>query len=127
MLMIFIIYAILVDDLKSITANKRLMDEFLERYGKDFDITGGEPMETFIGLQFIQSDTLIGINLDFYIDAVLEEYQNLDARVLRGKQTPVHWQSGVLLSKDDSTAVPDPKRLSLACRQIPICCNMGSI
>ena len=107
----FIIHAIFVDDLKSITANKRLMDEFLELYGKDFDITGGEPMETFIGLQFIQSDTSIRINLDYYIEAVLEEYQKFDTRVLRGKQTPV--QSGVLLSKDDSPAVPDPKRQSI--------------
>jgi hypothetical protein len=68
-------------------------------------------METFIGLQFIQSDTSIRINLDYCIEAILEEYQKLDARVLRGKQTPV--QSGVLLSKDDSPAVPDPKRQSI--------------
>ena len=42
---------------------------------------------------------------------MLEEYQKFDTRVLRGKQTPV--QSGVLLSKDDSPAVPDPKRQSI--------------
>jgi trans-2-enoyl-CoA reductase len=34
----FIIHAIFVDNLKSITDNKRLMDEFLELYGQDFDL-----------------------------------------------------------------------------------------
>jgi hypothetical protein len=68
-------------------------------------------METFIGLQIIKSDTLIRINLEYYIEAVLEEYQKFDLRVFRGKQTPV--QSGVLLSKDDSPAIPDPKPQSI--------------
>jgi hypothetical protein len=67
----FLIHSFFVDDLKSITANKRMIDECLELYGQDFDIAGGEPMETFIGLQVIQSDTSIWINLDYYIGAVL--------------------------------------------------------
>jgi hypothetical protein len=63
-------------------------------------------METFIELQFIQCDTSIRINLDYYyIEVLLEEYQKFNARVLHGKQTPV--QSG---SKNDSPAVPDPKK-----------------
>jgi hypothetical protein len=59
----FLIHANFVDDLKSITADKRMMDEFLELYRKDFDITGEELMETFIGLESIQSDTSIRINM----------------------------------------------------------------
>jgi hypothetical protein len=44
----------------------RMMDEFLELYSQDFDITGGQPMmETFIELQFIQCDTSIRINVDY--------------------------------------------------------------
>jgi hypothetical protein len=46
-----------VCDYKRDSGDKQLIDEFLELYGPDFDITGGEPMETFIGLQIIQSDT----------------------------------------------------------------------
>jgi hypothetical protein len=44
------------------------MDFFLELYGRNFDITGGQPMEAFIGLESVQSNASIRINLDYYIE-----------------------------------------------------------
>ena len=50
-----IICGLFVDiNLKSIPTSKRLLDEFLKKYRQDFNITGGEVMDSFIGLQVEQ-------------------------------------------------------------------------
>jgi hypothetical protein len=46
----FIIHRLFVDDIKSAQTKRALMDEFLERYSKDFEITGGRFMDRFIAV-----------------------------------------------------------------------------
>ena len=47
-----------------------MKDEFLALYKKDFDITGGTKMETFLGMAVEQKDKSIKIQLDNYIKDV---------------------------------------------------------
>jgi hypothetical protein len=62
-------------------------------------------MEAFIGLEFIQSATLIRIKLiDYFIEALVPEYQQYYFRILRGKQTQCS-------QVDNSPPVQDPKTL----------------
>ena len=49
-------------------------DEFLALYKKDFEITGGGKMETFLGMAVAQKNKSIKIHLDNYIKDVLTEY-----------------------------------------------------
>ena len=47
----FIMQLIFVDDMKHVPTAKYLLGEFLEKYSRDFEITGGHHlMESFIGL-----------------------------------------------------------------------------
>jgi hypothetical protein len=54
------ILAICVDYVKSITANMNLMKEFQEL----FNITSGQPMRIFLGLEFIRSDASMRLDPD---------------------------------------------------------------
>jgi hypothetical protein len=60
-------------------------------------------MEAFIGLEFIQSATLIQIKLiDYFIEALVTEYQQYYLRILRGKQTkcsPVSCSPKIILPR----------------------------
>ena len=44
----------------------KLHDEFLTLYQKDFEITGGDLMETFFGMEVEQPGQLIKLHLDSY-------------------------------------------------------------
>ena len=50
----FIIHGLFVDDLQTASTSQTLMDKFLEEYSREFEITGGEVMSTFLGLQVDQ-------------------------------------------------------------------------
>ena len=50
----FIIHGLFVDDMIYIPTCDKLKQEFLAKYSKDFDITGGGLMETFLGMQVEQ-------------------------------------------------------------------------
>ena len=45
-----IIHGLFVDDMMHVPTCDRLWKEFLDKYTKDFDITGGDLMETFLGM-----------------------------------------------------------------------------
>ncbi len=47
----FIMHGVFVDDMMHALTCDKLRDEFLELYKKDFDYTGGGPMETFLGME----------------------------------------------------------------------------
>ena len=63
----FIIHGLFVDDMMHVPTCERLKQEFLEKYTKDFEITGGGLMETFLGMQVEQSKKAIRLHLDDYI------------------------------------------------------------
>ncbi len=55
----YIIHGLFVDDMMHIyscASDAIIKDEFMQLYTKDFEITGGHQMKTFLGMQVEQSD-----------------------------------------------------------------------
>ena len=63
----FIMHWLFVDDMMHIPTCDRLKNEFLELYKKDFDITGGGLMESFLGMEVEQPGEVIRLHPDSYI------------------------------------------------------------
>ena len=63
----FIIHGLFVDDIKSVPTKKSSLDEFLKRYSREFQITGGKLMDRFIGLSVEQNKKHIALHVDEYI------------------------------------------------------------
>jgi hypothetical protein len=55
----FIIHGLFVDDMMHMANNKKLKNEFMEKYSRDFNITGGSFMKTFLGMEIEQSNRSI--------------------------------------------------------------------
>jgi hypothetical protein len=51
-----------------------MKDEFLALYKKDFEITCGGTLETFLGMVVEQDNKCIKIHLDNYVKEVIAEY-----------------------------------------------------
>ena len=81
----FIIHGLFVDDMMHVPTCDRLWKEFLGKYTKDFDITGGDLMETFLGMQVEQSKSkkAVRLHLDNYIKELLDEYNAYATKYLR--------------------------------------------
>ena len=82
-----IIHGLFVDDMMHIPTCDKLKQEFMAKYSKDFDITGGGLMETFLGMQVEQSENEIRLHLDNYIRETLDEYKAHMKKTLRPKHT----------------------------------------
>ena len=71
-------HGIFVDDMKHVPTAKYILDEFLEKYFRDFEITGGHHghhlMKNFIGLDTEQSRRKISLHVDAYIQETLDIY-----------------------------------------------------
>ncbi len=80
----------------------------MAKYTKDFQVTGGGLMETFLGMQVEQSKGRIRPHLDNYIRETLDEYKEFSTKSLRPKQVPI--QPGLILEKTDCPIVPDPRK-----------------
>ena len=63
----FIIHGLFVDDMTHVPTCDKLCDEFLQLYQKDFEITGGDLMEIFLGMEVEQLGKVIKIVLAYYI------------------------------------------------------------
>ena len=59
-----IIHGLFVYDMRHVPTCDRLRDEFLKLYQKDFEITGGGLMETFLGMEVEQPGKVIRLHLD---------------------------------------------------------------
>ncbi len=104
----FIIHGLFVDDRMHIATNNKLKNEFLEKYSRDFNITGGGLMKTFLGMEIEQSNRSIKLHLDHYIREMLNEYKTYIMKSLRPKRVP--FSPGVILRPEDSPTLPDPSK-----------------
>jgi hypothetical protein len=104
----FIIHGLFVDDMMHIPTCDKLRDEFLELYKKDFEITGGGLMETFLGMEVEQPGEVIRLHLDSYIQEVLTEYKAYIKKALRPKKVPM--SPGIVLNNEDCPITPDPRK-----------------
>ncbi len=71
------------------STSQALMDEFMEAYSRDFEITGGEAMSTFLGLQVDHVNSEIHMHMDYYVVTVLRENKAFVHMSLRPKKLPV--------------------------------------
>ena len=104
----FIIPGLFVDDMMHVPTCDELKDEFMEKYKKDFDITGGGLMETFLGMEVEQSGRVIKLHLDNYIQEVLSEYKDYIKKALRPKRVPM--SPGLVLNNEDCPILPDARK-----------------
>ena len=104
----FIIHGLFVDDMMHVPTCDELKDEFMEKYKKDFDITGGGLMETFLGMEVEQSGGVIKLHLDNYIQEVLSEYKDYIKKALRPKRVPM--SPGLVLNNEDCPILPDARK-----------------
>ena len=86
----FVIHGIFVDDMKHVPTAKYLLDEFLGKHSRDFEITGGHHlMESFIGLDIEQSWSKISLHLNAYIQETLDIYKaHPGTKMIRLKTEP---------------------------------------
>ena len=85
----FIIHGLFVDDMMHTTTSTKLKDEFLRKYSKDFNITGGGLMKTFLGMEVEQDNKTIKLHLDHYVQETLAEYKDYIKKSLRPKRVPI--------------------------------------
>jgi len=103
----FIIHSLFVDDMQHTSTSQALMDEFMEAYARDFEITGGDVMSSFLGLQVDHVNSEIHLHMDMYVANVLQEFEEFVCRTLRPKKLPNALNHQ--LAKADCPAVGDPK------------------
>ena len=102
----FIIHGLFVDDMQHTATDPSLMDEFLRVYRRDFEITGGDLMTTFLGLEIEQDNDEIRIHMDSYLQEILAEYSKVVNKAIRPKKLPC--APNHILRKEDCPEVPDP-------------------
>jgi hypothetical protein len=105
----FIIHGLFLDNIKT-ASTVALTYEFLERYSKVFEITGGRLMDWFIRLSVEQTYSSITLHLEQYISDAIGQYKTFATKSLQPKITPMQPGSNLSLSSDDSPATPDPRR-----------------
>ena len=86
----FILHEIYIDDMSPVPTAKYLLDEFLEKHSRDFEITEGHHhMESFIGLDVEQSWSKISLHLA-YIQETLDIYKaHPGTKIIRQRTTPM--------------------------------------
>ena len=63
-----------------------MLKEFFELYAKDFSLSGGELMTSFLGMEVEQEDGCIKLHLDTYVQEMLNEYTNHIKQELKPKK-----------------------------------------
>ncbi len=107
----YIIHGMFVDDMMHIYSCDAIKDEFMQLYSKDFEITGGPQMKTFLGMQVEQTARSIKIHLNHHIKEIVAEYADYIRKVIRPKKVPIA-PIVVLRPEDtpDGPDLPDPRK-----------------
>ena len=105
----YIIHGLFVDDMMHIYSCDAIKDGFMQLYSKDFEITGGRQMKTFLGMQVEQSALSIKIHLDHYIKEVVAEHAEYIRKAIRPKKVQVALNV-VLRPEDTPDHLPDPSK-----------------
>jgi hypothetical protein len=103
----YIIYGLFVHDMMHIYSCDAIKNEFMQLYSKDFEITGGRQMETFLGM-LEQTARSINIHLDHYVKEVLAGYAEYIRKAIRPKKVPI--APNVILRPEDTTDLPGPRQ-----------------
>jgi hypothetical protein len=101
-------HGLFVDYMMHVPTCDKLRNEFLTLYQKDFEITGGGLMETFLGMEVEQPGKVIKLHLYSYIQEVLKDYKEYIKKSLRPKRVPM--SPGLVLVNEDCPDLPDPRK-----------------
>ena len=71
----------------------------MSKYSKDFKITGGGLIKSFLGMQVEQGNKKIKLHLDHYVQGMLTEYKDCIKKSLRPKR--VQMDPGIILKPED--------------------------
>ncbi len=82
-----------------------IKDEFPALYQKDFKITGGSMMETFLGMVVQREAKSVKIHLDNYVKDVITECLGYIKKWLRPKKLPI--SLGVAFKAEHVLELPD--------------------
>ncbi len=85
----YIIHGLFVDDMMHISSCEELTKELMDKHSKDFQITEGGLMKTFLGMEVEKSGKTIKLHLDCYIKQVLKEYKDYIKKMLHPKKVPI--------------------------------------
>ncbi len=85
----FILHGLFVDDMSTVPNSDHLKKQFLALYSADFDVTGEDLMQSFLGLEVEQLDGCIKLHLDTYIQEHIAEYQLIQPKFLKLKKVPM--------------------------------------
>jgi hypothetical protein len=88
----FIIYGLFVDDMMHIATNNKLKNEFMEKYSRDFNITGGSFMKTLQAWRLNRATGRSRCTLTINVREMLNEYKAYIKKSLRPK-FPSHKES----------------------------------
>jgi hypothetical protein len=102
----FILHGLFVDDMIHTSTSELMMKEFMQSYSKDFEITGGGIMESFLGLEVEHKEGKIHLHMDNYGKEVIEDYQLVITKALRPKRLPI--APNLTLRKEDCPVEADP-------------------
>ena len=61
--------------MSTIPTSDHLKEEFMALYLADFNVVGGDLMQSFFGFKVEQLDSCIKLHLDTYIQELIAEYQ----------------------------------------------------
>ena len=86
----FILHGLFVDDMSTIPTSDHLKEDFMTLYSADFDVTGGDLMQSFLGLEVEQLEGCIKLHLDTYIQELIAEYQLICPKFLKPKKVLCH-------------------------------------
>jgi hypothetical protein len=95
----FILHGLFVDDMMHNSTSTKLKEEFMTKYSKDFKITSGGLMKSFLGMLVEQGDKKIKLHLDHYVQEMLTKYKNFIKKSLRPKRVPM--SPGIILRPED--------------------------
>ena len=79
----FIIHGLFVDDFATTPTSQRLKEEFKALYSNEFDVTGGGPMTSFLGLEAERTHVGIFVQLDKHFEKLVREYHLIQKEFLK--------------------------------------------
>jgi hypothetical protein len=102
----FIIHGLFVDDMQHASTSEKLWQEFLTLYSRDFEITGGDLMKDFLGLEIVHINSEIHLHMDSYVQSVIYEWKHNCGKMLQPKSFPAAPNHN--LTKEDCSTGPNP-------------------
>ncbi len=122
-----ITHGLFVDDMMHIATNNKLKNEFMEKYSRDFNITGEGFIETFLGMEIEQSNRLIKHHVDHYVHEMLKGMHQEIATTQESRCFNLTWSHSLTRGYPHSPGPIQTQVLQVICCQASICGFVDSL